>query len=323
MRNCAALTVILALCAASASPAEASTAHATPRTLKVHVKAVTTNFIDNAPTGSIGPGDELLLSEVATRAELDITSAAAVEAWPWQDYELVLNAAAYTAVDLAETPAGRADAWAANAVAPALLARAATEHRLTLVHISSDYVFDGVSTDRDGHTEDEPLSPLGVYGQSKAAGDIAVSTTPRHYLLRTSWVIGEGHNFVRTMARLAGNGVSPSVVADQVGRLTFTSTLASAIAHLVGSGAPYGTYNVSNGGEPLSWQQIAARVFELSGRSGDEVAATTTEEYFAGAVAAGKPVSPRPLNSVLSLDKIRATGFEPEDQLVALEAYLV
>lgn len=258
-------------------------------------------------------------AEVVTRAEFDITSAAAVEAWPWQDYELVLNAAAYTTVDLAETRAGRADAWAANAVAPALLARVATEHRLTLVHVSSDYVFDGT---RAEHTEDEPLSPLGVYGQSKAAGDVAVSTIPRHYLVRTSWVIGEGRNFVRTMARLAGDGVSPSVVADQVGRLTFTSTLASAISHLVDSGAPYGTYNVSNAGEPLSWQQIAARVFELSGRSGGDVVATTTEEYFAGAVAAGKPISPRPLNSVLSLAKLRATGFEPEDQLVALEAYL-
>ena len=79
MRNCAALTVILALCAASASPAEASTAHATPRTLKVHVKAVTTNFIDNAPTGSIGPGDELLLSEVATRAGVTVGHTVVVE----------------------------------------------------------------------------------------------------------------------------------------------------------------------------------------------------------------------------------------------------
>jgi dTDP-4-dehydrorhamnose 3,5-epimerase len=112
------------------------------------------------------------------------------------------------------------------------------------------------------------------------------------------------------------------VVADQIGRLTFTSTLVAAIAHLVDTGAPYGTYNVSNGGDPLSWQQIAARVFELSGRSGGDVAATTTEEYFAGAVAAGKPISPRPLNSVLSLGKLRATGFEPEDQLTALAAYL-
>ncbi|SFB87079.1 dTDP-4-dehydrorhamnose 3,5-epimerase [Nocardioides terrae] len=263
-------------------------------------------------------------AEAVTRAELDITSAEAVAAWPWNEYAVVLNAAAYTAVDVAETPQGRRDAWAANAVAPALLARVATEHRLTLVHVSSDYVFDGTlgSTVEEAHTEDEPFAPLGVYGQSKAAGDIAVASTPRHYVVRTSWVIGEGGNFVRTMARLAGDGVSPSVVADQVGRLTFTDTLASAIAHLVTSGAAYGTYNVSNAGDPMSWQQIAAAVFELSGRSASDVSPTTTEDYFAGAMAAGKQVSPRPLGSVLSLAKLEATGFTPEDQLDVLRRYL-
>ena len=258
-------------------------------------------------------------AEAVTRAELDVTDPEAVAAWPWNEYAVVLNAAAYTAVDAAETPDGRRDAWAANAVAPALLARAATEHRLTLVHVSTDYVFDGTASE---HGEDEPFSPLGVYGQSKAAGDLAVAMTARHYVVRTSWVIGEGSNFVRTMARLANDGVSPSVVADQVGRLTFTDTLAAAIAHLVGSEAPYGTYNVSNGGEPTSWQQIAAAVFELSGRAAADVSPTTTEEYFASAVAAGKPISPRPLGSVLSLDKLVATGFTPEDQLVALRRYL-
>ncbi|MDH2413359.1 bifunctional dTDP-4-dehydrorhamnose 3,5-epimerase family protein/NAD(P)-dependent oxidoreductase [Nocardioides sp. CER19] len=264
-------------------------------------------------------------AEVATRAELDVTDAEAVAAWPWNEYGVVLNAAAYTAVDLAETDEGRRAAWAANATAPALLARAATEHRLTLVHVSTDYVFDGSSagsTTDEAHTEDEPFSPLGVYGQSKAAGDLAVASTPRHYVVRTSWVIGEGNNFVRTMARLAHDGVSPSVVADQIGRLTFTGTLAAAIAHLLSSEAPYGTYNVSNGGEPTSWQQIAAAVFELSGRSASDVSATTTADYFASAIAAGKPISPRPLGSVLSLDKIEATGFTPEDQRDALRRYL-
>jgi dTDP-4-dehydrorhamnose 3,5-epimerase len=135
-------------------------------------------------------------------------------------------------------------------------------------------------------------------------------------------VIGEGNNFVRTMARLAGDGVSPSVVADQVGRLTFTDTLAAAIEHLVSTEAPYGTYNVSNAGDPTSWQQVAAAVFELSGRSASDVSPTTTEEYFASAVADGKPISPRPLGSVLALDKLVATGFTPEDQLVALRRYL-
>jgi dTDP-4-dehydrorhamnose 3,5-epimerase len=268
------------------------------------------------------------------RDELDITDAAAVRAWPWHEYGVVINAAAYTAVDAAETAEGRVAAWQANAVAPANLAAVATQHRLTLVHVSSDYVFDGDTAGRDGApaagrvaerietTEDAPYSPLGVYGQSKAAGDIAAATTPRHYLVRTSWVIGEGNNFVRTMASLAEKGVSPAVVSDQVGRLTFTSTLARAIAHLVESEAAYGTYNVSNGGPVLSWYDIAAEVFELCGRSREDVSETTTEAYFAGAVAAGKPISPRPLNSALALDKLRATGFEPEDQLDLLRAYL-
>jgi dTDP-4-dehydrorhamnose 3,5-epimerase/reductase len=263
-------------------------------------------------------------AESVTREDLDVTDAKAVAAWPWSEYAVVLNAAAYTAVDLAETSEGRRAAWAANAVAPALLAQAATEHRLTLVHVSSDYVFDGTAGREVArpHHEDEPFSPLGVYGQSKAAGDLAVATTPRHYVVRTSWVVGEGDNFVRTMARLAREGVSPSVVADQVGRLTFTDCLASAIAHLVTSEAPYGTYNVTNSGEPMSWQQVAGAVFELSGRSASDVSPTTTHDYFASAVAAGKPISPRPLGSLLSLDKIEATGFTPEDQRDALRRYL-
>lgn len=245
---------------------------------------------------------------------LDLTDAAAVEAWPWQEYAVVLNAAAYTAVDAAETPEGRATAWAANATAPATLARIATEHRLTLVHVSSDYVFDGTA---ELHTETEPYAPLGVYGQSKAAGDIAVSTTPRHYVLRTSWVIGDGKNFVRTMETLAGNGVSPAVVDDQYGRLTFTSELSRAVRHLLEVGAPYGTYNVTGGGEVLSWAAYAKRVFELSGRSADDVTPITTEEY-----AAGKTLSPRPVHSALDLTKIEATGFVPGDALEMLEAYL-
>ena len=130
------------------------------------------------------------------------------------------------------------------------------------MHYSSDYVFDGTAAD---HTEDEPLSPLGVYAQTKAAGDLAVATAPRHYLVRTSWVIGDGNNFVRTMQSLAEKGVSPSVVDDQVGRLTFTAELARATRHLVDTGAAYGTYNVTNGGPAMSWADLAQAVFERSG----------------------------------------------------------
>jgi dTDP-4-dehydrorhamnose 3,5-epimerase len=189
----------------------------------------------------------------------------------------------------------------------------ATEHRLTLVHYSTDYVFDGTRTE---HTEDEPVSPLGVYGQTKAAGDLAVATTPRHYLVRTSWVIGEGRNFVRTMRDLAERGVSPTVVDDQVGRLTFTSELARATRHLLDTGAAFGTYNVTNAGEPRSWAAIAAEVFALSGRDRDDVVPVSTEQY-----AAGTPMAPRPPSGVLDLAKIRATGFEPEDHVGARRAY--
>jgi dTDP-4-dehydrorhamnose reductase len=246
--------------------------------------------------------------------ELDVTDAEQVAAWPWNEYGLVLNAAAYTAVDAAESPDGRRTAWAANAGAPATLARLAAEHGFTLVHYSTEYVFDGTV---EPHTEDEPLSPLGVYAQTKAAGDIAVATAPRHYVLRTSWVIGSGKNFVRTMQRLAADGASPAVVDDQVGRLTFTDELSRATRHLLDVGAAFGTYNVSNGGDPSSFAELARAVFELSGRSADDVSSVTTEEYFAG-----KELAPRPLRSSLDLSKLRATGFEPEDARSALERYL-
>ncbi len=247
-------------------------------------------------------------------AELDVSDATQVEAWNWGDYDVVLNAAAFTAVDVAETSEGRAQAWAANALAPAHLARVAAEHRITLVHYSTDYVFDGSV---EQHTEDEPFTPLGVYGQSKAAGDLAVSGAPRHYVLRTSWVVGEGRNFVRTMRQLAHDGVSPAVVNDQFGRLSFTTELARATRHLLTTRAAYGTYNVTNAGETLSWAAIARAVFELSGRSGEDVTDTTTHAW-----AEGRSVAPRPSYSTLDLSKLRATGFEPADQLEALTSYV-
>ena len=252
--------------------------------------------------------------EFAGRAEFDLGSGEAFTARNWKSYSTIINAAAYTAVDTAETPEGRTTAWAINATAVARLARTAVDHDLTLVHVSSDYVFDGT---RDGHTEDEPVSPLGVYGQTKAAGDAAVSVVPRHYIVRTSWVIGEGNNFVRTMASLAQRGIAPQVVNDQIGRLTFTQDIAAGIRHLLESGAGYGTYNLTNDGEPQSWADIAADVYELSGRSRDDVAGVSTEEYFQGKAAA-----PRPLNSVLPLHKIQAAGFQPRFMKEALADYL-
>ncbi len=248
-----------------------------------------------------------------TRAELDLSDPDQLAAWPWGEHDLVLNAAAYTAVDHAETPDGRRSAWAVNAVAPAALARLASRHGFTLVHYSTDYVFDG--THRE-HDENEPLAPLGVYGQSKAAGDLAVGTALRHYLIRTSWVVGDGANFVRTMARLADEAVAPSVVADQIGRLSFADEIARATLHLLTQKAPYGAYHVSNGGPPMSWAEVAREVFRVRGRDPRAVREISTEEY-----AAGRPVALRPASSVLSTRRIEATGFVPGDAREALRSY--
>lgn len=255
--------------------------------------------------------------EFAARDELDVSSPALAAARRWRDYGAIVNAAAYTKVDLAETPDGRRDAWAANVTGVAALARIATDNGITLVHVSSDYVFDGTAT--APYTEEEPPAPLGVYGQTKAAGDALVQTVPRHYVLRTSWVIGDGGNFVRTMASLAERGVDPGVVSDQTGRLTFTSDLARGIRHLLETDAPFGVYDLTGAGEPRTWAQIAARVFELTGHDPARVRSVTTDEYFASATA---PVAPRPRWSVLDLGKIEATGFVPRDADEALRDYL-
>lgn len=255
--------------------------------------------------------------EYATRDDLDLTSPGLATARRWRDYGTIINAAAYTAVDTAETPAGRRDAWAANVVALSALARIATDNGITLVHVSSDYVFDG-TLDRP-YREDDPLCPLGVYGQTKAAGDAIAATVPRHYIIRTSWVIGDGRNFVRTVASLAERGIDPKVVDDQTGRLTFTHDIARGIRHLADAGAAYGTYNLTSTGQPVTWADIARRVYELTGHEPHRVTGVTTDEYFATATG---PIAPRPRNSVLDLTKIHATGYTPTDATTALRDYL-
>jgi dTDP-4-dehydrorhamnose 3,5-epimerase len=254
-------------------------------------------------------------AEFTTRADFDIASSDLQQARNWRQYEAIINAAAYTAVDSAETPEGRKAAWEINATAVANLGKIATKYDITLIHISSDYVFDGINT---VHDEDETLSPLGVYGQSKAAGDIATSQVPKHYTVRTSWVIGDGSNFVRTMQSLANRDIKPSVVNDQIGRLSFTKDIAGGIKHLLSTKSPYGTYNLSNSGTPASWAEIAQKVYELSGKKSTDVTGVPTVEYFAGK----ENIAPRPLQSTLNIDKITEMGYTPEDWEIALRDYL-
>lgn len=247
--------------------------------------------------------------------ELDITNQESVESFDWSGITHILNAAAFTNVDGAETPEGREASWSVNATAVSHLARVATDHDITLLHISSDYVFDGT---KQPHFEDEALTPLSVYGASKAAGDLLVTQVPKYYILRTTWVIGEGKNFVRTMLGLAEKGVSPTVVSDQIGRLTFTSELVRAIDHLLSSEASYGTYNVTNGGEVASWAQITRSIFELSGHDDLTVTDISTADYFAGKDG----IAPRPLGSEMSLQKLQSTGFTSRDWMDDLRSYI-
>lgn len=254
-------------------------------------------------------------AEFVTREELDISDRNLTTKRRWRDYSTIINAAAYTAVDEAETPEGRKAAWLINAQAVANLSTIATENNLTLVHVSSEYVFDGATT---VHNEDEQLTPLGVYGQSKAAGDVAASATSRHYIVRVTWAIGEGKNFVHTMKTLADRGVKPNVVNDQFGRLTFTEDISKGIKHFLDAKAPFGIYNLSNEGDRVSWADIAKIVYESCGKSASDVTPVTTEEYFKD-----KPTAaPRPLQSTLNLDKIKAAGFTPRDWRKALQLYL-
>lgn len=264
--------------------------------------------------------------------EFDFSDPSAYEGINWSTYGTVINCGAYTNADMAETPEGRVAAWKANAVGPALLARTCAEHDITLVHVSSEYTFDGT---REVHDEEETPSPLNVYGQSKAAGDLAVMQCPNHYIIRSTWVIGDGRNFARTMAMLSDRCADSgdeleqvTVVNDQIGRLTFADEMARGILWLLGyregsllawNQAPCGTYNLTGSGRIASWYEIARRVFELRNGNGDAVKPVSTAEYYASLT---KVSAPRPVHSKLDLSKIRAVGFSPRNWEERLTDYV-
>lgn len=189
-------------------------------------------------------------------AELDITDAVAVDrALAVSGADAVINAAAYTAVDKAEQEPELA--FAVNRDGPAHLAAACNRLHIPLLHISTDYVYDGNKP--NPYVEDDPVAPLGVYGQSKAEGDDAVlRLLPRHLILRVSWVFGiHGHNFVKTMLRLAQEREELRVVADQFGCPTYAGDIADTLLELAGrtaeidaSGA-WGTYHYCGRQRPL------------------------------------------------------------------------
>ena len=208
--------------------------------------------------------------EFADRADLDLCAGDLDSARRDGGLRRLINAAAYTAVDAAETAAGRAAAWAANVTGVAALARIATAHALTVVHISSDYVFDGSAT--RPYREDDPPAPLGVYRPDEGGrrSDRGQRAAPLH---RADLVGDRRGPELRAHHAVPGAaGDRPAaVVDDQYGRLTFTAELAEAIRHLTGTRAPYGTYHVSNAGPVRAWSDVARQVFTLAGHDPDRV----------------------------------------------------
>ena len=228
---------------------------------------------------------------------LDITNKEEVNDFFWQNApDFCINAAAYTAVDLAETDIEKA--FLVNADGTENLAEACAENNAQFIHVSTDYVFDGENN--LAYTEEDFTNPLGVYGASKLAGDeLALEVNPCSVILRTSWVYSEfGKNFVKTMLNLFATKEELSIVADQFGQPTNANDLAEAIMKIIKSEKiTPGIFNFSNLGR-ISWFDFAEKIAELSDAK-IKLNAIETSQYPTPAT--------RPKNSVLDLDKISKT----------------
>lgn len=212
---------------------------------------------------------------------------------------VVINAAAYTAVDAAETDAERA--FAVNESGARNLAEAAAGHGAGLIHVSTDYVFPGDA--QRPYQVDDPTGPKNVYGASKLAGEQAVLTAhPAAHVVRTAWVYGSaasGGNFVKTMAKLESTNPSITVVDDQLGSPTWTADLAAGLIALAGADIPGGVLHATGAGQ-TSWFGFARAIFEELGADPERVQPTTSDAF-------PRP-APRPAYSVLSADAWRAAG---------------
>ena len=216
-------------------------------------------------------------------------------------HDIVVNAAAWTAVDEAETH--EAQAFSVNAIGAANLARACSASGARMVQISTDYVFDGDAT--SPYAEDAPLAPRSAYGRTKGSGEWAVRTylPASSWLVRTAWLYGaHGPNFVKTMARLASERDTVSVVDDQRGQPTWTVDLSAAILRLVTAEAPFGTYHGTSSGE-TTWFGFTQEIFRLLGHDPARVLATTSEAFVRPA--------PRPAYSVLGHGAWARAGLAP------------
>jgi dTDP-4-dehydrorhamnose reductase len=267
------------------------------------------HWLITGANGQLGSDLQLALARDADakvtavgRGETDITDSAAVtsliaDVRP----DVVINAAAYTAVDQAETD--EATAYRVNGTGPAWLATAVAKHGGRLVHVSTDYVFAGDAHEPYG--VDAPTAPRSAYGRTKLAGERAVlELLPEHgYVVRTAWVYGaNGPNFVKTMARLERERDTVSVVDDQRGSPTWSADLAGALVELGRTAPVAGVYHCTNGGD-TTWFGFTRAIFDELGADPERVTPTTTDAF-------PRP-APRPAYSVLSDSAWRAAGLTP------------
>ena len=259
-------------------------------------------------------GNELICTDVE---DLDITNEDDVlkkvaEVKP----EYIINCAAYTAVDKAETAGEIVEKI--NADGPRNLAKAAKENDCVLVHVSTDYVFGGDLDVEKDYKEDDPKAPVTAYGITKLHGEEAIEeNTDKYYIFRTAWLYGDGNNFVRTMLKLGDTKDEISVVNDQHGSPTYAEDLANFIAEAIEKKIPYGVYNATNEGY-TTWFDFTKAIFEDAGII-CKVNPVSTEKYIEMMkVTQAK----RPKNSQLSKDKLKNAGIEVPEWEDALKRYL-
>ena len=253
--------------------------------------------------------DELILTDVE---DLDITDLEAVKNYVGStkpDY--IINCAAYTAVDKAESESELA--YKINAIGPKNLAIASKEYDCILVHVSTDYVFGG---DRDvslDYSEDDEKNPQAVYGTTKLEGEKFIAENcEKYYIFRTAWLYGEGKNFVRTMISLSETHSELKVVNDQHGSPTYAVDLASIIHQAIDKKIPFGIYNSTNLGY-TTWYDFTKKIFEIKGINCN-VLPVTSEEFAS--------VAKRPKNSQMSKQKLLDCGIVIPEYEDALRRYL-
>ena len=231
--------------------------------------------------------------------------------------DIIVNAAAYTAVDPAEDD--KESAFGINAELPGCLARWSERNSRLLLHYSTDYVFSGDAS--QPYTELDPTGPLGVYGESKLAGEWAITSSGcRHVILRTSWVYsGHGNNFLLTMLRLARERPSLSIVSDQTGCPTWARNLAGVTRRVISHPGPQGVFHYCDG-DAVTWFEFAHAIFSAAMRAGllqqmPEMTAVRSVDF--------PQKAERPLYSVLDTSKIREVfGIEQEGLHQALQSCL-